>query len=72
VGTVVAIGGTHELEGFALVGAHVARARSDTEILRAWADLSPGAGLVILSSDAARTLHEQLAAQPDVLTAVLP
>jgi vacuolar-type H+-ATPase subunit F/Vma7 len=72
VGTVVAIGGTHELDGFALAGARVVRARSDIEVLRAWADLSPDAGLVILSSAAARTLHEQLAEQPDVLTAVLP
>ncbi len=70
--TVIAIGDSHELQGFALVGAIVVRARNDAEIERAWNDCADDAGLVILTAIAAHTLQERLDEQPDVLTAVLP
>ena len=70
--TVVAIGETHDLEGFVLAGVAIVVAESEADISNAWRDLAPDAGLVILSPKAARTLQPRLTERPDVLTAVMP
>jgi vacuolar-type H+-ATPase subunit F/Vma7 len=69
---VVAIGETHELQGFALAGAVVIVAATETEFADAWRELPAGTGLVILSAMAAGALRSSLAERPDVLTAVMP
>ena len=69
---VVAIGETHQLEGFALVGVSVNVPMTDREITEAWQNLPPDTGLAILSSLAAATLESMLAERPDVLTVVMP
>ena len=69
---VVAIGETHELEGFALVGVSVIVTADDTEIIDAWQRLPQDTGLAILSPIAAATLETVLADRPDVLTVVMP
>ncbi len=70
--TVVAIGETHDLEGFALVGVTVQAAGTPESVLRAWRDLDPDAGLVILSAAAADTLGSRLTDRPGTLTVVMP
>jgi vacuolar-type H+-ATPase subunit F/Vma7 len=69
---VVAIGETHELEGFALAGVSVVLATTETEITAAWRRLPPDTGLAILSAKAAALLQPVLGDRPDVLTAVMP
>lgn len=69
--TVVALGDSRELDGFALAGALVVAVRDD-DVVGAWRDLDDGVGLVILTDRAAQLLGDELAARPDVLTAVLP
>lgn len=71
-GTVATIGATHELEGFALVGASVHPAATAEEALAAWRDLDEGVALVILSRDAATTLAPALAERPQTLTVTMP
>ncbi len=70
--TIVAIGATHEIEGFALAGVDVAIATTDDELTRAWRELDENVGLVILTSCAADRLEFLLDERPDVLTAVMP
>jgi vacuolar-type H+-ATPase subunit F/Vma7 len=69
--TVVALGDSRELDGFALAGARVMVA-CDDDVVAAWHDLDDEVGLVILTDRAARLLSDELVARPDVLTAVLP
>ncbi len=70
--TVAAIGETHELEGFALVGVHIQTAGTPEALLDAWHNLDSDVGLVILSPAAADTLQSSLAERPDTLTVVMP
>ncbi len=70
--TVAAIGDTHELEGFALVGVDVQIADSVAASAAAWSSLGSDVGLVILSPRAARDLETELDNRPDVLTVVMP
>jgi vacuolar-type H+-ATPase subunit F/Vma7 len=70
--TVVGIGVTHEMEGFALIGVRVIPAASDAEVTAAWAELESDVGLVILSADAERQLEAVLDSRADVLTVVMP
>jgi vacuolar-type H+-ATPase subunit F/Vma7 len=70
--TVVAIGATHEMEGFALVGVHLVTAATDAEVAAAWAALDGDVGLVVLSPAAARALEAELRSHRDVLTVVMP
>jgi vacuolar-type H+-ATPase subunit F/Vma7 len=72
VSTVVALGDSHELEGFALVGAVVIRAAGDAAISAAWNGLDTDVGLVILSPDAAKILGSRLGERTDVLTVTMP
>ena len=72
VGTVVALGSGHTLDGFALAGASVVSARTDGDVLCAWDSLGEDVGLVILSAEAALALDAHLQNRPDVLTVVLP
>ena len=69
--TVVALGDSRRLDGFALAGARVVTA-GDDDVVEAWHDLDDGVGLVILTAPAAQLLRDELAARPDVLTVVLP
>jgi hypothetical protein len=69
--SVVALGETHELDGFALVGVTVLAATTPADVIGAWTDLGPDVGLVILSPMAATTLHHLLADRPDTLTVVM-
>jgi len=70
--SVVAIGETHELEGFAPAGVTVIATADDEDVERAWRELEPDVGLVILSVNAALVLDSELDDRPDVLTAVMP
>lgn len=70
--TVAAIGETHEIEGFALVGARVIGTETSDGVIAAWQNLDRDVGLVILSSRAAETLLPMLADRPDTLTLVMP
>ena len=70
--TVVALGETHELQGFALAGVTVVAATAEVELSTAWQQLGSDVGLVILSPLAARVLESDLADRPDILTAVMP
>jgi vacuolar-type H+-ATPase subunit F/Vma7 len=72
VGTVVALGSGHVLDGFALAGASVVNATTDDNLVRAWEALGEDVGLVILSTEAARILDSHLQNRPDVLTVVVP
>lgn len=72
MGTVVALGASHALDGFGLVGVHVVHASHPDEVRAAWRALPDDVGLVILSHDAEAVLHDALDDRPDVLTAVLP
>ncbi len=72
MGTVVAIGETHELEGFALVGVTVVATKTQADVIDAWKLLDPEVGLVILSPAAAATLGSMLDDRPDVLTVAAP
>lgn len=71
-GSVVAVGETHELQGFALAGATVVAAASDDEMEAAWTAVGEDVGLLILSARAAMVLGHRLADRPDLLTAVMP
>lgn len=70
--SVIAIGETHELEGFALVGVTVEITETPETIDAAWSELDSDVGLVILSPAAAERLHSRLLERPDVLTVVMP
>jgi len=70
--TIVALGETHELQGFALAGVTVVAVTAEAELSAAWQQLGPDVALVILSPLAARVLESDLAKRPDVLTAVMP
>lgn len=70
--TVVGIGATHEMEGFALAGVKVIPAASEAEVTAAWAELDSSVGLVILSADAGQQLRPALDSRADVLTVVMP
>ncbi len=69
---IVAIGATHETEGFALAGVLVIAASTDAEVTAAWAGLDGDVGLVILSPAASRGLQDRLGSRQDLLTAVMP
>lgn len=69
---VVAIGETHDVEGFALVGVSVITTTTEAEVNAAWRHLPTDTTLAILSAAAATTLDEQLDGRPDVLTVVMP
>lgn len=70
--TVAAIGETHELEGFALVGVAVTPAATEAHIVDAWRNLDDDVGLVILSRAAAEALRPMFADRPDTLTVAMP
>jgi vacuolar-type H+-ATPase subunit F/Vma7 len=72
MGSVVALGESHGLEGFALVGVEVRRVAGPDDVRSVWEHLDDQVSLVILSQAAADVLAERLADRPDVLTAVLP
>ncbi len=70
--SVVAIGESDELEGFALVGVTVQITETPETIDAAWSELDSDVGLVILSPAAAEALRSRLVERPDVLTVVMP
>jgi vacuolar-type H+-ATPase subunit F/Vma7 len=70
--TIVALGEDDRLAGFALAGAEVIEAATEAEIRRAWDDLDPDVGFVIMSARASQVLEPLLGDRSDVLTAVLP
>jgi vacuolar-type H+-ATPase subunit F/Vma7 len=72
MGTVVAIGETHELAGFALAGVAVVTTTSDAAVLDAWNQLPADTVLVILSPGAADALGTRPDQRSDLLTAVMP
>ena len=72
MGTVVALGSGHALDGFALAGASVVNVTTDDNLVRAWEALGEDVGLVILSPEAGRILDSHLQNRPDVLTVVMP
>jgi vacuolar-type H+-ATPase subunit F/Vma7 len=69
---IVALGGTHEIEGFALAGVNVVPTHTDAEARRAWEALGDDVGLVILSAAAADALSTAFIERPDLLTVVMP
>jgi vacuolar-type H+-ATPase subunit F/Vma7 len=72
MGTVVALGDTHELEGFALAGVRIVVTTGGADTVRAWRALDDEVGLVILSPASAAVLGDELVRRPDLLTAVMP
>ena len=70
--TVIALGATDALHGFALAGVTVVVAATEAEVTRAWRELAAEVGLVIMSQDAAGVLRNELDDRPDVLIAVMP
>lgn len=69
---IVALGEDDRLAGFALAGAVVIEATTDAEIRRAWDELDPDVGFVVMSARASQVLDSLLGDRSDVLTAVLP
>ncbi len=72
MGSVVALGETDELEGFALAGVRVVAIGTGADALSAWEALDEDVGLVILSSAAAAVLRTELGGRPEILTVVMP
>lgn len=72
MGSVVALGESHGLEGFVLAGAVFVRVADADDIVTAWDGLDDEVGLVILSQRAAEVLGDRLSSRADILTAVLP
>ncbi|MFA9565085.1 MAG: V-type ATP synthase subunit F [Acidimicrobiales bacterium] len=70
--TIIGIGATQEMEGFALAGVPVFTAATDAEVAAAWTGLGDDVGLVILSPAAARQLRHELDSRQDVLALVMP
>lgn len=71
-GTVAAIGATHQLEGFALVGARIHRAATTEETLAVWRGLADDVVLAILSREAAAALEPVLSERRNILTVTMP
>ncbi len=71
MGSVVALGETHELEGFALAGVEVIVADA-ADAVSAWEALDDDVVLVILSPSAAAAVLGELHRRPEVLTVVMP
>jgi vacuolar-type H+-ATPase subunit F/Vma7 len=69
---VVAIGATHEMEGFALAGVQVIPAATKAAVTAAWTGLDHDVGLVILSPATAEQLGPDIASRSDLLTVVMP
>lgn len=72
MGSVIALGESHELDGFALVGADVVHVDDPTLVRTAWAELDDDVGLVVLTGAAAEALGDLLDERPEVLKAVMP
>jgi vacuolar-type H+-ATPase subunit F/Vma7 len=70
--TIVGIGATQELEGFALAGVRVIPAATGAEVATAWSALDSDVGLVIVSPAAAQVLQTDKPDRPDVLVVVMP
>jgi vacuolar-type H+-ATPase subunit F/Vma7 len=70
--TVVALGDDDRLQGFALAGATVVTATTDSDLRAAWDALDAEVGLVIMSTRVAEVLAPVLDERTDLLTAVLP
>jgi vacuolar-type H+-ATPase subunit F/Vma7 len=70
--TVVALGSSDDLDGFALAGVRVVVTTTERAVTEAWSELDRDVGLVILSADAAHTLATVLDDRADVLTVVMP
>ena len=68
---IVAIGCATDLAGYALAGVEVVDASTPQSVQRAWAELGPDVGLVLLTADAFRALPGPLERQ-DLLWEVLP
>lgn len=69
--TVIALGESALLQGYALAGAIVRAADTDDDVRRAWAGL-PHTDVVLLTARAARALGAALDDPRAPLTAVLP
>jgi hypothetical protein len=72
VSRVVAIGEAGPLDGYGLAGVEVRPAADAAEAVRAWGELGPGVGLVILTPGAERALSSQLAESRDLVWMVVP
>ncbi|MEZ5230695.1 MAG: hypothetical protein R2710_29705 [Acidimicrobiales bacterium] len=70
--TVVALGESHELDGYALAGARVVRSHSATQLVEAFEALEEEVGLVLLTRWSADILRDQLSERPRLLQVVLP
>lgn len=71
-GAVVAIGTEGLIAGFALAGVTLLAADTGQEVCRAWENLAPGTGLVLLTADAATALGDRPAAADAPLSVVMP
>lgn len=69
--TAAVIGEVLAVEGYALAGARVHAADSQTEAVAAWATLPPDTALLILTARAAEWLADLLPQRPDILMAVM-
>ena len=70
--TIVALGDGRTTAVLALAGVRCIAASSDDDVVTAWRSLDPDVGLAILTAAARRSLDDELATRPDVLTVVVP
>lgn len=70
--TVVALGDPRTTAVLALAGVRCVAATTADEALAAWRSLDRNVGLVVLSPAAFRSLEDELATRPEVLTVVMP
>ncbi|HEY8281868.1 MAG TPA: hypothetical protein VIG28_05250 [Leifsonia sp.] len=70
--TVVALGESARLEGYALAGVIVKVAESADEVLDRWVTLDPHVGVVLLTLRSAEALGARIEAPGAPMTVVLP
>jgi len=70
--TIAAIGDTHAIEGFALVGVSVIVASTESAVRDAWRALPADVGLLILSPASSLVLTSLLHERPRTLPVTMP
>lgn len=69
---IAAIGNSHALDGFVLVGVCIRHAADDAAVADEWRALDPDVGLVIFTADSYRAIQPLLDERPTTLTVAMP
>jgi vacuolar-type H+-ATPase subunit F/Vma7 len=69
---IAAIGESGLVDGFALAGVRVLPAEDAAAVRRAWAELGPDVGLLLVTPAAEAALERELAEAPELLSVVIP